>query len=159
MGRLDDDNPELEEGFVFFFRRRLTSLRRNDEGHRQPSWQSIDQQLPPLLIESGGAQIRTTADYAVTFQGSDPNRATTEELEVGVTEKLEGLPRGHPVTLIGRLADGPYGERVFDTERLASGTVVDLMSGERSGARFGLIAGGVLLAVALILVVVAVQIG
>ena len=157
-GQLSSDNPELEEGFVLYFRSGLTSLRKDNSG-RRGRWESLERRLPALIIDSGGQQIYTTADYAVTFLGSDPNRLTTEELEVGVTEKLEGLFREQPVTLVGRIAENTEGERIFETERLASGSADDLVSGEASGSRLGLIAGGALLFIALILIAIALSLG
>lgn len=165
-GRLAADNPVLAHGLAFYYRSKLVSMRTTDSG-KEPSWRALDRQLPPLILETGddgvehgvergaAGRVGLFGDYAVTFRGSDPSPLSTERLEVGVTERFEGLPPGHPVVAVGTVARGPGGLGL-DTERLASGTWADLVAGERSGATFASIAAAVLLGAAAVCLIVAI---
>lgn len=156
-GRISEANPTLTKGFVFQFRSRFAGWRQEDEGKRA-TWTSVDKELPPLVLDVDGHDVRISGNYAVTFRGSDPSWVSTETLQEGVSEKYEGLRHGAPVTVVGTVASGDGGT-VFQAERLVSGDFDDFLSGEESATRFGLIAAGVLFAVAMVLVVVAVTIG
>lgn len=191
-GSIAHDQPVLKHGLVLYSRSRLSGFRR-DAGTREPTWRSLDANRPALEITvaevamTEGAitgpkrdparGIEVFGDYRVTFRGSDPIRLSTADLEVGVTERFEGLEPGQAVVAVGIVARRPGGHSPgehspgehspgghspgnwglgLDTELLSSGTYEDLIAGERASGRFGLIAGAALLVVAIVLVSIAI---
>lgn len=153
IGRLSRRNRLLKRDFVLYFKSRLVGMSKDQAGNRRPTWKLLDRQLPPLEIDIGGAVMPISEDYAVTFKGSDPTWISTEELEVGVTDKLEGLEAGQEVVVVGKAIAGDGG-RTFVAERLVSGSYQEFVDGETSAAKLGLIAGGILLLIALVLLTI-----
>ena len=151
-GVLSEDNEGFEGGFVLYFRSRLSGFETKDS-NKLPQWRSIDKRLPPLQIETEDGVVWIFGDYAVTFKGSDRSWVDTETLEVGTSERYEGLDAGQIVTAVGRVAEGPEGWGL-EAESLASGNYQEFLSGERGSAKFALIAGAVLLLVGGVLIAI-----
>lgn len=155
VGRLSRSNRLLKRDFVLYFKSRLVGFDKDSSGNRRPSWKPLERRLPPLKIDLGDAVVPISGDYSVTFKGSDPTWLSTDELKVGVTDKLEGLEPGQEVVVVGKARAGDGG-RAFVAERLVSGSYQDFLDGEKSAAAFGLIAGGVLLLAAAVLLTIAI---
>ncbi len=156
-GVLSEDNPTFEGGFVFYYRSRLRGFETRRQGmpvehaERRPQWQPIDRHLPPLKVKTEEGEVWIFGEYSVTFKGSDRSWVSTETLEVGTSERYEGLDAGQTVTAVGRVAAAPQGWGL-ETVSLASGSYQEYLAGERGSATFGLIAGAVLLLVGGVLV-------
>ena len=153
-GRFSENSDIRMRDLVLFTRSRLEGFE-TDDGETKPVWKTLERVWPTLWIDAGNDEMRIAGDYRVVFQGSDPTYFSTPELEEKVTERYEGLRSGQEVVALGKVAEDAKG-RYLETEILASGTFEDYLKGERSSARFGLVAGSALLLVALVLVLLAI---
>lgn len=167
-GSIAADQPILKKGLVLYLRSRLSGFRKpSGSRSKEPTWKTLDRRLPPLRVEAGdGAErdplvaVDVFGDYRLIFRGSDPIRLSTEDLRVGITERFEGLEPGQLVVVVGTIARRPEGGGVgLEAELVSSGSHADLLSGERTGSTFGLIAGAALTVAAIVLVLVAIRAG
>ncbi len=162
-GRLADHNAVDEHGFVFHTRSRLVGLKQQrgatpaSSSSTEPIWRTISVTTPTLWVETAEDTFRIIGRYAVTYLGSDPSVWTTETLVVGETERIDGLPRGHRVTVVGTVVGDAEGRAIL-AERVVSGDRDSALDGDDAATTFGLAAALVLAVAGVVILTVAARI-